>query len=96
MDGIDYEAISDSNPDVILAAYSGITQEEYDLLSQIAPVVAYPTEAWQTLWRDQININATAIGKKDEGEALVKELETLIKEKTSEYKDIKGKKAAAR
>ena len=93
VDGIDYEAISDSNPDVILAAYSGITQEEYDLLSQIAPVVAYPTEAWQTLWRDQININATAIGKKDEGEALVKELETLIKEKTSEYKDIKGKKA---
>ena len=73
VDGIDYEAISDSNPDVILAAYSGITQEEYDLLSQIAPVVAYPTEAWQTLWRDQININATAIGKKDEGEALVKE-----------------------
>ena len=27
VDGIDYEAISDSNPDVILAAYSGITQE---------------------------------------------------------------------
>ena len=42
IDGLDYEAISDSNPDVILAAYSGITQEEYDLLSQIAPVVAYP------------------------------------------------------
>ena len=54
VDGLDYEAISDSNPDVILAAYSGITQEEYDLLSEIAPVVAYPENAWQTLWRDQI------------------------------------------
>ena len=32
VDGLDYEAISDSNPDIILAAYSGITQEEYDLL----------------------------------------------------------------
>ena len=52
MDGLDYEAISDSNPDIILAAYSGITQEEYDLLSEIAPVVAYPENAWQTLWRD--------------------------------------------
>ena len=31
VDGLDYEAISDSNPDVILAAYSGLTQEEYDL-----------------------------------------------------------------
>lgn len=47
-DGIDYEAISDAQPDVILAGYSGLTQEEYDLLSQIAPVVAYPREPWQT------------------------------------------------
>ena len=29
-DGLDFEAISDANPDVILAAYSGITQEDYD------------------------------------------------------------------
>lgn len=93
VDGLDYEAISDSNPDVILAAYSGITQEEYDLLSEIAPVVAYPENAWQTLWRDQITMNATALGKKDEGNALVKELETLISDKTSKYSDIEGKTA---
>ena len=29
-DGIDFEAVADIDPDVILAAYSGITQEEYD------------------------------------------------------------------
>ena len=94
IDGLDYEAISDSNPDVILAAYSGITQEEYDLLSQIAPVVAYPKNAWQTLWRDQITMDSTAMGKKAEGEALVKELEDLIKEKTANYSDLEGKTAA--
>ena len=93
VDGLDYEAISDSNPDIILAAYSGITQEEYDLLSEIAPVIAYPENAWQTLWRDQITMNATALGKKDEGNALVKELETLISDKTSKYSDIEGKTA---
>ena len=93
VDGLDYEAISDSNPDVILAAYSGITQEEYDLLSQIAPVVAYPKNAWQTLWREQITMDATAMGKKAEGEALVKELDELIKEKTANYTDLKGKTA---
>ena len=38
--GLNFEAIADVKPDVILAAYSGITQEEYDLLSEIAPVVA--------------------------------------------------------
>ena len=93
IDGLDYEAISDSNPDVILAAYSGITQEEYDLLSQIAPVVAYPKNAWQTLWREQITMDATAMGKKAEGEKLVKELDALIKEKTANYSDLNGKTA---
>lgn len=92
IDGLDYEAISNSNPDIILAAYSGITQEEYDLLSKIAPVVAYPKLPWQTYWRDQIKINASAIGKKSEGDKLVSDLENLISEKTSEYPQLKGKK----
>jgi iron complex transport system substrate-binding protein len=94
VDGLDYEAISNAKPDVILAAYSGITQEEYNLLSKIAPVVAYPKLAWQTYWRDQITINATAIGKKNEGDKLVSDLEKLIAEKTSKYNNIKGKKVA--
>jgi len=93
IDGLDYEAISNSNPDIILAAYSGITQEEYDLLSKIAPVVAYPQFAWQTYWRDQIRMNATAMGKRDEGEKLISDLEKLIEEKTNEKPNIKGKKA---
>lgn len=92
-DGLDFEAISESQPDVILAAYSGITQEEYDLLSQIAPVVAYPDYAWQTYWRAQIRTNATGMGMQAEGEQLVSELEDLIAEKASEYPDIEGKSA---
>lgn len=94
VDGLDYEAISNAEPDVILAAYSGITQEEYDLLSKIAPVVAYPEFAWQTYWRDQITTNATALGKKAEGEALVADLDKVIEEKTSKYPSIKDKKVA--
>lgn len=93
-DGLDFEAISDAQPDVILAAYSGITQEEYDLLSQIAPVVAYPTAAWQTYWRDQIILDATGMGMQTEGEELVSDLETLISEKIAEYPQIEGKSAA--
>lgn len=92
--GLDYEAISDAKPDVILAAYSGITQEEYDLLSEIAPVVAYPKLAWQTYWRDQIIMDATGMGMKEEGEELISDLEDLISEKTNEYTQLKGKTAA--
>jgi len=92
--GLDYEAISDAKPDIILAAYSGITQEEYNLLCEIAPVVAYPTLAYQTFWRDQIKMDAAGMGMKQEGEQLVLDLEKLITEKTSNYAKIEGNTAA--
>lgn len=91
-DGLDFEAISDANPDVILAAYSGITQEDYDLLSQIAPVVAYPTAPWATTWREQVLFNAEGMGMKAEGEQLIKDTENMVNEKLSQYPQIKGKK----
>ncbi|WP_136055082.1 iron-siderophore ABC transporter substrate-binding protein [Microbacterium sp. K24] len=73
-DGIDYEAVADTQPDVILASYSGLTQEEYDTLSKIAPVVAYPDVAWGTSVDDMIEMNSKALGLEDEGEALIEEL----------------------
>ena len=91
-DGLDFEAISDANPDVILAAYSGITQEDYDLLSQIAPVVAYPTAPWTTTWREQVELNATGMGMQAEGEQLIKDVESMIGEKLKAYPQIQGKK----
>ena len=40
-----YEELIEAAPDVILAPYSGITEEQYELLSEIAPTVAYPDAA---------------------------------------------------
>ncbi|MCA1026917.1 ABC transporter substrate-binding protein [Cytobacillus kochii] len=91
-DGLDFEAIADSNPDVILAGYSGITQEDYDLLTQIAPVVAYPTTPWTTTWREQVLLNAKGMGMEKEGEQLIKDTEDLVAEKVAEYPELKGKK----
>lgn len=93
-DGLDFEAISDSNPDVILAAYSGLTQEEYDTLSEIAPVVAYPETPWVITWRDQILFNAKGMGMEEEGNQLIADTEKLIQDKANEFPEIKGKKAA--
>lgn len=91
-DGLDFEAISDAKPDVILASYSGITQEDYDTLSKIAPVVAYPKAPWATTWREQVELNATGMGMKKEGKQLIKDTENLVQEKVSKYPQIKGKK----
>ncbi len=89
-DGIDFEAVADTDPDVILAAYSGLTQEDYDTLSEIAPVVAYPEDAWSTSWRDVIRFNAQGLGLEAEGDALVTELETEISEAARRYPELAG------
>lgn len=94
IDGLDFEAIADATPDIILAAYSGITQEEYETLTQIAPVVAYPEKPWVITWRDQIRMNATALGMAEEGEQLIRDVEQFIAGKLHEHPEVKGLKAA--
>ncbi|MEM9131963.1 MAG: iron-siderophore ABC transporter substrate-binding protein [Actinomycetota bacterium] len=87
-DGIDFETIADAEPDIILASYSGLTQEDYDTLSQIAPVVAYPDFAWGTPWDEMILINAKAIGLEAEGEQLVADLNTEIADTFAEFPEL--------
>ena len=89
------EAIAALQPDLILAVYSGLTQEQYDVLSGIAPVVAFPETVWDTSWQDTITITGEAIGKKAEAEALVDELEQFIADETAKYPQLKGTSFAA-
>ena len=90
-DGIDFEAVADTEPDVILASYSGLTQEDYDTLSEIAPVVAYPEAPWATSWRDVIEFNALGMGMAAEGEELIGEIEADITDSLAEYPQLEGK-----
>ncbi|MEV7608495.1 iron-siderophore ABC transporter substrate-binding protein [Microbacterium sp. NPDC089320] len=90
-DGIDFEAVADTDPDVILASYSGLTQEDYDTLSEIAPVVAYPEGPWATSWRDVIEFSAMGMGMADEGEQLVADIEGEIQDAMAEYPQLEGK-----
>ncbi|MEE6387972.1 iron-siderophore ABC transporter substrate-binding protein [Microbacterium paraoxydans] len=91
-DGIDYEAVADTAPDVILAAYSGLTQEEYDTLSKIAPVVAYPDVAWGTSVDDMVEMNAKALGLEAEGEALIEDLHADADDALAANSALEGKK----
>jgi iron complex transport system substrate-binding protein len=92
-DGIDFEAVADTKPDVILAAYSGLTQQDYDTLSDIAPVVAYPEAAWATPWREIIRMNSKAIGLAAEGDKLISGIEGDIATVVAKYPQLKGKSA---
>lgn len=93
-DGIDFEAVADTEPDVILASYSGLTQEEYDTLSKIAPVVAYPEVAWGTPYEQMIEMNSEALGLKAEGEQLIADLHTQVDDALAQNADLDGKKIA--
>jgi iron complex transport system substrate-binding protein len=92
-DGIDFEAVASTEPDVILAAYSGLSQADYETLSLIAPVVAYPDSPWSTDWREMIRINSAGLGMTAEGNALIGRLEAQIAESAAEHPELKGKTA---
>jgi iron complex transport system substrate-binding protein len=91
-DGIDFEAVAETEPDVILAAYSGLTREDYDTLSKIAPTVAYPTIAWGTSVQDMITLNSTAMGMAAEGQKLIASLDSTIKATFAANPTLAGKK----
>lgn len=92
-DGIDFEAVAATKPDVILAAYSGLSATDYATLSQIAPVIAYPNAPWSTDWRDTILLNARGMGMADAGKALVADLESQIATTRARYPALQGKRA---
>ena len=90
-----YEAIADADPDVILAVYSGITEEQYETLSQIAPTVAYPGEAWSTPWRDVVTTVGEALGKSDEATAVLADIDDQLAEQAAAHPEFDGKSIAA-
>jgi iron complex transport system substrate-binding protein len=90
-DGINYTEIAKTTPDVILAAYSGLTREEYDKLSKIAPVVAYPEVAYGTPWQESTRLIGQALGKTDAAEKLVTATEKTVADKAAMYPQLEGK-----
>lgn len=92
-DGIDFEAVAATRPDVILAAYSGLSQADYDTLSLIAPVVAYPEAAWSTDWREMIRLDSAGLGLAAQGDALITRIEAQIAEKVAAHPELHGKTA---
>lgn len=92
-DGIDFEAVAATRPDVILAAYSGLRQSDYDMLSRIAPVIAYPDSPWATDWREMIRFNSAGLGMTAEGDALIADIEGRIEDTLTRHPGLQGKSA---
>jgi len=90
-DGIPYEKIADTSPDLILGANSGLTKQEYDTLAKIAPTVAYPGTPWGTSWRDSTTMIGAALGKATEAKTLIADTEKAMSDEMAKYPAAKGK-----
>lgn len=83
---VSVEEVLAAEPDVFLAPYSGLTQEEYDTLTDAGiPVVAYPETSWSTPWRDVISIVGDALGRSAEADDVLAGLDTLITDAAAEH-----------
>jgi len=93
---INIEQVAALDPDLILAIYSGITTEDYALLSQIAPVIAAeePYGDYTTPWNIRIRTMARAVGRSEEAEAQVTGIEDRLAQVAAYHPEWKGLTAA--
>ncbi|MFI1725223.1 iron-siderophore ABC transporter substrate-binding protein [Streptomyces sp. NPDC020489] len=79
--GPNYEKIAALRPDLIIAVYSEVDQAAYDKLSRIAPTVGRTQaekEPFSAPWQDNALQIATALGRADEGEKMIADVQTRL------------------
>lgn len=76
-DGIEFEKVAALEPDLIIGTNSGMSEKDYELLSAIAPTVTNVegSTPYFSPWQDQVLQVARALGREDDGQALVDEVE---------------------
>lgn len=90
------EAIAALRPDLIVAISAGLTKEQYDTYSRIAPVLAAPAQYvdYGTPWQDATRMTGAALGRAPEAEKLVTDLEARFATARTQYPVLAGKTVA--
>jgi iron complex transport system substrate-binding protein len=93
---LDYETILSLEPDLISAVTAGITEEEYELLAEIAPTVAQSDEYinFGMPWQETMMLIGEAMGQAEEAETIVEDVEALFTEAVEENPEFVGKTVA--
>lgn len=93
---LNYEAILALQPDLIIAVNSGITQDEYDTLTQIAPTLAQSGDYinFGMPWQEITRMIGAAVGKSAEAEALIARVDGLFEQARAENPEFEGQTLA--
>ncbi|MGH3835574.1 MAG: iron-siderophore ABC transporter substrate-binding protein [Pseudonocardiaceae bacterium] len=92
-DNINFEKVAALQPDLILGVYSGMTERDYELLSQIAPTVAQTDEYidYGTPWDVQTLTVGRALGREDRARELVAAVEARFEAVRQEHPEFVGR-----
>jgi len=92
---VNIEQIAALKPDLILALYAGVTEEQYGLLTQIAPTVAQPAAYvdYGIPWQELTRTVGLAVGTAAEADALVADVEARIAEVRAQHPEFAGASA---
>ncbi|MEK5037353.1 iron-siderophore ABC transporter substrate-binding protein [Sporosarcina sp. FSL K6-3457] len=90
---LDYEQIAALEPDLILDVKSSGDDERYKRLSDIATTVGVPEggDSYLTSSEEQVRMIAKALGKVDEGEALLKDVDAAFEKAANEHPEFADK-----
>ncbi|OZC56261.1 iron ABC transporter substrate-binding protein [Rhodococcus sp. RS1C4] len=89
------EQLLATDPDVLMAPHSGLTQAEYDAVTAAGiPVVAPPEELWSTPWRDVITTTGDVLGRADEARELVADLDRQVTDAGDQHPEFDGRSIA--
>lgn len=88
---LNFEVILDEAPDIILAPYSGFSQEDYTRLSEIAPTLPYDNKPWQpSSWQAMTTSIGQALGRPARAAELVTETESAMEKVKTSHPEFAG------
>lgn len=93
---LNYEAILALEPDLISAVTAGISQDEYDALSQIAPTITQTDDyiAFGMPWQDVMQMVGDAVGQSTQAQSIVADVESQFTDVVAEHPEFVGKTVA--
>jgi iron complex transport system substrate-binding protein len=94
-DGFQFEKIATLRPDLIIGVNSGMKRADYDKLSRLAPTVpaGKGSTEYFSPWDQQVELVAAALGKPEEGRALVQRIKDDYAKVAAEHPEFEGKTA---
>lgn len=89
---LNFERIAALEPDLILGIFSGMTEDEYETLSEIAPTIAQPEGYvdYGVPWREQTRIIGRALGLEERARGVISDVEARFAEARQSHPEFEG------